>query len=111
MYLLFLLLLLLLFQLLLVLLLPLLLLFLLLLLLLLLIDVVADRAVDAAAVPAADAVAVAIVADAGQGLIHPYTSFHWETQRDSMLASAAVCMTHLSVSHMTQSVKMSWKAA
>ena len=110
MYLLFLLLLLLLFLLLLVLLLPLLLLFLLLLLLLLLIDIVADRAVDAA-VPAADAVAVAIVADAGQGLIHPYTSFHWEMQRDSMLASAAVCMTHLSASHMTQSVKMSWKAA
>ena len=110
MYLLFLLLLLLLFLLLLVLLLPLLLLFLLLLLLLLLIDIVADRAVDAA-VPAADAVAVAIVADAGQGLIHPYTSLHWETQRDSMLALAAVCMTHLSASHMTQSVKMSWKAA
>ena len=71
----------------------------------LLIDIVADRAVDAAAVPAADAVAVAIVADAGQGLIHPYTSLHWETQRNSMLAFAAVCIAHLSASHMTQSIE------
>ena len=38
----------------------------------LLTDIVADRAAVAAAVPAVDAAAVAAVADAGQGLIHPY---------------------------------------
>ena len=38
---------------------------------LLLTDIVADRAAVAAAVPVVDA-AVAAVADAGQGLIHPY---------------------------------------